>query len=70
MSDLAKGTSLIYIRVATRVRLRALAHLDGRTLIEYLDRLARREVNKIDTTRYNRAVERVEASPAGPTGVG
>ena len=59
------GTSLIYVKVETRLRLRALAHLDGRTLIEYLDRLARREVNKLDTTRYNRAVEHVDRAPPG-----
>ena len=64
MPNLA-GTALVYVRSATRTRLRALAHLDGRTLIEYLDRLVRKEVNKIDTTRYNRAVETVEAGPPG-----
>ena len=63
MPDLAKGTSLIYVRVATRTRLRALAYMDGRSLVEYLDRLARDEVNKLDTTRYNAAVERVMAGP-------
>ena len=54
-----EGTSLIYVKVETRTRLRALAEIDGRTLIEYLDRLARQEVSKIDRGRYRTAVERV-----------
>lgn len=55
-----KGTALIYVRSETRLRLRALAHLDGRTLIEYLDRIARHEVSKIDPLRYNNAVDAVD----------
>ena len=54
-----KGAALIYCKSETRTRLRALANIDGRTLIEYLDRLARQEVSKIDRGRYRTAVERV-----------
>ena len=56
-----QGTALIYVKTETRIRLRALAEIDGRTLIEYLDRLARGEVSKIDRGRYRSAVERVSA---------
>ena len=55
------GTSMIYVKVECRTRLRALAEIDGRTMIEYLDRLARGEVSKIDRGRYRSAVERVLA---------
>ena len=57
------GTTMIYVKNESRIRLRALAHLEGRTLIEYLDRLARYQVSKIDPLRYNGAVEHVTRGP-------
>ena len=61
------GTTLIYVKGETRIRLKALAHLDGRLLMEYVDRLAKREVQKIDPQTYRFAVEKVTAGPKDGT---
>ena len=55
--------TMIYFRTETRTRLQALAHMDDRPMVDYLERLLRSEVSKIDPTRYNHAVEKVTAGP-------
>ena len=57
--------TMIYVKNETRTRLRALASLDDRKMVDFLDRLLRNEFNKIDTSRYNRSMEKVTAGPDG-----
>ena len=49
----------IYAKKSTRTRLKALAHLDNRTLSAYIDELARKQVELIPPRKYSAAVQHV-----------
>ncbi len=55
---------IIYVKAETHTRIKALAHLDGRTMLEYVDRVMREKVWEVDRSDYNAAVEAVTAEPS------
>ncbi len=54
---------IIYVKAETHTRIKALAYLDGRTMLEYVDRVMREKVTEHVSSEYNAAVEAVTAEP-------
>lgn len=50
---------MLYLKEETHVRIKALARIEGRTMIETIDRIMREAVAKVDQGEYNAAVEAV-----------
>ena len=53
------GTTMIYLKNSARVRLKALAYLDDRPLIDYIEVISRKLVEDVPPSKYRKAVEAV-----------
>lgn len=53
----------IYVKAETRTRLKALAHLDNRSMAAYIEEMAKAAVKEISPRKYSEAVQAVMAGP-------
>ena len=53
----------VYMKKEARIRLKALAYIDNRTLAGYIEELSKKAVKGVSPERYRQAVEAVTAGP-------
>jgi len=53
------GSQLVYMKSETHIRLKALAHLDNRNLLQYIDQLSREAADQVSPKALRQAIEAV-----------